>query len=202
MSPQMPSPESSDSSTSRSGSKASVWQQNLGIAPRRHPEIRKATEHLRKNPSSPPVMALLVPAVMTAVKWSIEPRPRERQVRLQQRGVALVSTYADRLSAELRNGVRERVRGPIEALEVLFAQQASRYISEREASQRIGVTVDHLRRLCQVNANRQAMGWPRPLGETVLFLGDALDAATAKECLGAQPGDEPWPAESWPEGRR
>ena len=148
-------------------------------------------------------MSVLVATVVAAVERSIEPRARGRQVRLQQRGVALISTYAHRLSAELRNEVRERVRGPIDALEVLVAQQeSSRYISERDAAQRIGVTVADLRRLCQVKANRRAMGWPRPLGDAVLFLADAIDAATAKECLASQPTDEPWPAESWPEGWR
>jgi hypothetical protein len=203
MSPQIPPPDSSDSSTSPRTSKPSVRQQNLGITPMRHAEIRNAAEHLRKNPSSPQAMALLVAAVISAVERSIERRARGRQVRLQQRAVALVSTYADRLSVELRNEVRAQVRGPIESLEVLVAQhEASPYISEGEAARRLGVTVSHLLRMCEVKVNRQAMGWPRPLGEAVMFLRDALVAETAKECLKALPADEPWPVSSWPKDWR
>jgi hypothetical protein len=199
----MPRPDASESSSSRRVPQPSVPQQNLGITPRRHPEIQKAAEHLRKDPSSPRLKAILIDAIVAAVEGSIESRARARQVRLQQRGVALISTYAHRLSAELRSEIRERVRGPIDALEVLVAQHdASPYISEREAAQRLGVTIADLRRVCQVKANRRAMGWPRPLGEAVMFLAAALDPATAKECLEAQPADEPWPAESWPEGWR
>ena len=111
MSPQIPPPDSSDSSTSPRTSKPSVRQQNLGITPMRHAEIRNAAEHLRKNPSSPQAMALLVAAVISAVERSIERRARGRQVRLQQRAVALVSTYADRLSVELRKrGARTGAR--------------------------------------------------------------------------------------------
>ena len=201
MTPQNSKRETNNSNKWSETKASSIRQKNLGVNPNRHPEIREAAESLLKEPANPLAMTCMVDAVVSAVESSAEPRARGKQVRLLQRGAALLSTYGGNLDAQLKAEVRDRLKGPLDALTVA-QREDSHYVRAYVAAVMLGVSLADLLVMCRDQATRNALGWPRPLGGHVLFLRDVLDAATSKAALEALPDDEPWPRSSWPAGWR
>ena len=169
----------------------------------RHAEIAKAGKKLIADPESTDRFVDLVSALTTVASSRTEPRRNGQQVSLAKRVGALVHTYCPGLPSELAVRVRARAKELLApTMEQVKSARHAVNVPERVAALTLGVSVENLKEMCTNRETRRALGWPRPIGDGLLFHSAGLDAQRAGKFFAELPAEEPWPASSWPMGWR
>ena len=166
-------------------------------------QFRRELVALQKSPESSRALEALVEAILKFIALRPEARGPSQKISIGHRIAAILRVHCGTLKAPTREKLRALLRRQIASVrEELALARSSTRMTDLQAAKLLGLEVGALRQMCQSPEVRRALGWPLPLGNMLLFLRTAIEAAALGGIMPDVSEQDPVPLYLWPEGWR